>query len=41
LLVDGAVAGVTSGGYPHCHGRLSWNTNVALFRDWINALLPR
>ncbi len=35
-IVDGAVAGVTSGGYPDCHGRLSWNSNVALFRGWID-----
>ena len=39
LLIDGAVAGVTSGGYPRCHGRLSWNTNVALFSGWISAVL--
>jgi trypsin len=36
LLIDGTVAGVTSGGYPRCHGRLSWDTNVALFSGWIS-----
>ncbi len=39
LLVDGALAGVTSGGYPDCPGVLSWDTNVALFGDWIAAAL--
>jgi secreted trypsin-like serine protease len=39
LIIDGAVAGVTSGGYPDCPGRLSWDTNVALFRSWIVAAL--
>ena len=39
LLIDGTVAGVTSGGYPRCHGRLSWNTNVALFSGWIDAMV--
>ena len=39
LVVDGAVAGVTSGGYPQCPGRLSWDTNVALYRPWIESLL--
>jgi len=39
LIIDGAVAGVTSGGYPRCHGRLSWNTNVALFSGWISAVV--
>jgi hypothetical protein len=37
LIVDGMLAGVTSGGYPRCHGRVSWDTNVALFRGWIEA----
>ena len=36
LLVDGAIAGLTSGGYPDCPGKLSWDTNVVLFRDWID-----
>ena len=35
LVVDGAVAGVTSGGFPECPGRVSWDTNVAMYRDWI------
>lgn len=39
LIVDGMLAGVTSGGYPGCHGRLSWDTNVALFSGWIDAQL--
>jgi hypothetical protein len=39
LVVDGLVAGVTSGGYPDCPGKLSWDTNVALFRPWIEAQL--
>ena len=39
LLVNGVVAGVTSGGYPDCPGVLSWDTNVALFRSWIDPLL--
>jgi hypothetical protein len=39
LLVGGAVAGVTSGGYPRCPGRLSWDTNVALYRPWIEPFL--
>jgi hypothetical protein len=39
LIVGGAVAGVTSGGYLGCHGQLSWDTNVTLFRGWIDAAL--
>jgi secreted trypsin-like serine protease len=39
LIVEGAVAGVTSGGFPDCPGRLSWDTNVAFFRPWIEATL--
>jgi len=39
LLVDGAVAGVTSGGFPDCPGRLSWDTSVAAVRGWIDGVL--
>jgi secreted trypsin-like serine protease len=39
LLIDGSIAGVTSGGYPDCPGKLSWDTNVALFRAWIESWL--
>ena len=39
LLVGGAVAGVTSGGFPDCPGKLSWDTNVALYADWITSQL--
>jgi hypothetical protein len=39
LLVDGLVAGVTSGGFPDCPGRLSWDTSVAAVRDWIDGVL--
>lgn len=39
LIVDGAVAGLTSGGYPDCPGKLSWDTNVALFAPWIEAAI--
>ena len=39
LIVDGAVAGVTSGGYLGCHGRLSWDANVALFTGWIDTVV--
>jgi secreted trypsin-like serine protease len=39
LLIDGTVAGITSGGFPQCPGKLSWDTSVALFRPWIDALL--
>jgi hypothetical protein len=35
LLVDDAVAGITSGGFPDCPGRFSWDTSVATFHDWI------
>jgi secreted trypsin-like serine protease len=41
LLVGGAVAGVTSGGFPDCPGKLSWDTSVAAVRDWIDAALAR
>jgi hypothetical protein len=43
LVVDGVVAGLTSGGFPNCPGKLSWDTNVALFAPWIEAAiaLPR
>jgi hypothetical protein len=37
LLVGGAVAGITSGGFPNCPGRLSWDTSVAAVRDFIDA----
>lgn len=40
MLVRGAVVGVTSGGLSRrrssCPGRLSWVTNVAQFRGWID-----
>jgi hypothetical protein len=39
LLVDGLVGGVTSGGFPDCPGRLSWDTSVAAVRDWIDGVL--
>ena len=39
LLVDGVVAGVTSGGFPDCPGRLSWDTSVAAVRDWIDGVV--
>ena len=39
LLVRDAVAGVTSGGFPSCPGRLSWDTDVTSVRDWIDAAL--
>lgn len=41
LLVGGAVAGVTSGGFPDCPGKLSWDTSVAAVRNWIDAALAR
>ena len=41
LLVDGIVAGVTSGGFPDCPGRLSWDTSVAAVRDWIDGVLAQ
>jgi hypothetical protein len=37
LVVFGEVAGVTSGGYPPCPGKLSWDTSVPAFRQWIDA----
>jgi hypothetical protein len=37
LLVGSAVAGITSGGFPSCPGRLSWDTSVAAVRDFIDA----
>src|SRR5436190_11555403 len=39
LLVDGLVAGVTSGGFPDCPGRLSWDTSIAAVRDWIDGVV--
>lgn len=39
LIVDGVVAGVTAGGFPTCPGKLSWDTNVALFAPWIEAAI--
>lgn len=39
LIIGGDVAGVTSGGYPRCPGRLSWDTSVAAFRSWIDLAL--
>jgi hypothetical protein len=41
LLVDGRVAGVTSGGYPDCPGQLSWDTSVAAVRGWIDDVVAR
>jgi hypothetical protein len=44
LLVNGAVAGVTSGGFSgvtSCPGLLSFDTNVARYRRWIARVLPR
>jgi secreted trypsin-like serine protease len=41
LLVDGGVAGVTSGGIgaTACPGQLSFDTNVARYREWIASVL--
>jgi transmembrane serine protease 9 len=39
LLVNGTLAGVTSGGDPDCLGRLSYDTNVVPFLSWIVRLL--
>ncbi|MGH7894035.1 MAG: trypsin-like serine protease [Candidatus Binatia bacterium] len=39
LIARGAVAGVTSGGFGICPGRLSWDTNVARFRSWIDTAI--
>jgi len=39
LLIDGELAGVTSGGEPNCSGFLSWDTRVVSFRPWIASLL--
>lgn len=39
LLIEGAVAGVTSGGDPDCTGMLSWDTSVVPFLPWISGLL--
>jgi secreted trypsin-like serine protease len=41
LLVDGGVAGVTSGGIgaTSCPGQLSFDTNVARYRGWIASML--
>lgn len=43
LLVDGAVAGVTSGGYgvATCPGFLSWDTSVVKVRDWLDAAIAQ
>ncbi len=41
LLVNGAVAGLTSGGFPDCPGKLSWDTSVAAVRDWIDQALAK
>jgi hypothetical protein len=41
LLVDGLLAGVTSGGFPDCPGRLSWDTSIAAVRGWIDDVLAR
>jgi hypothetical protein len=38
LLIEGSVAGVTSGGDPNCSGVLSWDTSVAAFIPWISDL---
>jgi secreted trypsin-like serine protease len=35
LLVNSALVGVTSGGFPDCPGTLSWDTNVVPFLSWI------
>ena len=42
LIVNGAVAGVTSGGIGvgGCPGILSYDTNVARYRAWIASVLP-
>lgn len=39
LIVSGELAGITSGGYPPCPGRLSWDTSVPAFRPWIDTAL--
>jgi len=39
LLVDGVLAGVTSGGFPNCPGVVSWDTDVAQLRPWLDAAL--
>ncbi|SRR5258706_12864651 len=41
LLVDGVLAGVTSGGFPDCPGTLSWDTSVAAVRPWIDDVVAR
>jgi hypothetical protein len=43
LIVNGAVAGVTSGGigFSSCPGVLSFDTNVARYRGWIAGVLGR
>lgn len=41
LVVRGAVAGVTSGGYPACPGKLSWDTSIAAYRRWIDDALQQ
>ena len=41
LLVNGAVAGLTSGGFPDCPGKLSWDTSVAAVRDWIDSAVAK
>jgi secreted trypsin-like serine protease len=39
LLVSTAIAGVTSGGYPKCPGKLSWDSDVASYAGWIQQQL--
>lgn len=41
LIVDGLLAGVTSGGFPECPGRLSWDTSVLAVRSWIDDVIAR
>jgi hypothetical protein len=41
LLIDGVLAGVTSGGFPECPGRLSWDTSVIAVRAWIDDVVAR
>ncbi len=43
LLVDGAVAGVTSGGIgtQSCPSVLSYDTNVVRYRGWIEDVLQQ
>jgi hypothetical protein len=41
LLIDGVLAGVTSGGFPECPGTLSWDTSVVAVRAWIDDFVAR